>query len=161
MLAALGWCFPDLFGEDDYTAPVAQPAPLPPRAPLGPVYGTQGIAVERIRTVLCAPSRGTNQSVYIWEDVGRHHDGKKIYKIGICRTDRVERRMREVARDCAADPRLIASVPVHDAAKAEKYLLRHCGIRVPGDTDGHTEFRCISPKQLAFCLKYLESNHAH
>jgi hypothetical protein len=142
-------------------APAAPPAPQPVSAPLGPVYGTQGIAAQRLRTEIVVPPRSAHECVYIWEDLGRFHNGRKIYKIGRCRADRAERRMNEVARRCAAEPRLIAAVPVLNAGDVESYLLRHCGEKVPGDTDGYTEFRTITPTQLAFCLKHLEKKRAH
>lgn len=132
-------------------APVAQPVPQPPRTPVARPAPAP------------APSKGTlvaaHQSVYIWEDMGRKHNGIQIYKIGIALTHRVEQRMQEVARACAANPKLIHHVPVHNAPDVEELLLRWGG-EVPGNTDGKSEFRTLAPAQLRKCIADMEAHRA-
>lgn len=138
-------------------APVAQPVPQPPRTPVARPAPAP------------APSKGTlvaaHQSVYIWEDMGRKHNGVQIYKIGVATTHcsdgtcGVKRRMNEVARKRAATPKLIYHVPAHKPFDVENMLKCHGG-EVPGITDGWTEFRTFTPAQVKLCITIMESHRA-
>ena len=112
-----------------------------------------------------APSEGAHQSVYIWEDRGRKHNSIQIYKVGVAVTHcpdgtcGVTRRMNEVARACAATPKLICHIPAHEPFKLEAELKRYGG-EVPGSTDGKNDFRTFDGAGLALCLDIMSKRRA-
>lgn len=112
-----------------------------------------------------APLKGAHQSVYIWEDRGRKHNGVQIYKVGVAATHcpdgtcGVTRRMNQVARACAATPKLICHIPAHEPFKLEAELKRYGG-EVPGSTDGKNDFRTFTSARLALCLDIMRKRRA-